>query len=189
MSTAKKAPKQQRPIQREITIDGWDRGCEEIVDILSQNHAVEELIIADCQGEITTPVISAIFELKNLTSLDLYDNQLGDTGATEIAKHLVGSNLTNLNLARNQIGHRGAAAIANHLVGSNLNTLDLSENRIGHAGATEIIKNIVGSNVNTLYLGDNLIGDYVPEEDDDYVPQQIIDKWNELGKDPQSLIL
>ena len=100
-STAKKAPKQQRPIEREITI--IEKSAEEIVAILAENPAVEKLKFELCFNEITSPVISAIFELKHLTSLDLSGNEIGPEGAGEIANHLVGSNVTRLNLEGNEI--------------------------------------------------------------------------------------
>ena len=157
MSTAKKAPKQQRPIEREITIWGCEWGGEEIVDILSQNHAVEDLYIYECDydGAITSPVISAFFQLKNLTNLDLDDCQLGDTGATEIAKNLVGSNVTTLDLCDNEINDPAMDAFVYELA------LEMAL-ETGHC---------------------------VPQQDINYVSQQLIDKWNELGKDPENLML
>ena len=65
-STAKKAPKQQRLIEREITIR--EKSAEEIVAIMAENPAVEKLQFDCCFNEITSPVISAIFELKHLVN-------------------------------------------------------------------------------------------------------------------------
>eukprot|EP00592_Proboscia_alata_P024229 CAMPEP_0194438114 /NCGR_PEP_ID=MMETSP0176-20130528/103337_1 /TAXON_ID=216777 /ORGANISM="Proboscia alata, Strain PI-D3" /LENGTH=76 /DNA_ID=CAMNT_0039260003 /DNA_START=233 /DNA_END=460 /DNA_ORIENTATION=- len=51
-----------------------------------------------------------------LTTLDLSDNEIGDDGATDIAKALrANTTLTMLNLDRNEIGVDGATAIAEAL--------------------------------------------------------------------------
>ena len=57
-------------------------------------------------------------ELKivNQTSLDLYDNNIGDEGATALAEALKeNTTLTTLNLASNKIGDEGATALAEAL--------------------------------------------------------------------------
>ena len=130
--TAKKAPKQQRPIECKITIER--KTSDEIVAILAENSAVDELRFEFCfnkiaSPKITSPVISAIFELKHLRSLHLYRNNIDAAGAEKIAKNLVGSNLQSLNLYGNMIGDAGATEIANHLVGSNLTNLNLAMNQ------------------------------------------------------------
>ena len=48
--------------------------------------------------------------MKQITSLDLGCNNIGDDGAKAIAEHL--TNLTSLNLVDNKIGDAGAKAIA-----------------------------------------------------------------------------
>ena len=123
-STAKKAPNQQRPIQQEIVIG--HKSADKILTILAKNPAVEKLMIR--VYFVTSPVISAIFGLKHLTNLNLWNTEIGDADAREIANHLVGSNLTSLNLGYNHIGDAGAAEIANHLKGSNLRSLSLVDN-------------------------------------------------------------
>lgn len=153
-STAKKTPKQQTPIEQEIMIR--DKSAEEIVAILAENHAVEELYIS-CKNQITSSVISAIFQLKNVTNLNLYGNQIGAAEACEIGKHLVGSNLRILDLACNYIGDPGTRKIANNM--ENLTKLYLEHNKISDAGAGEIGMNLKDSNVTDLRLSINQIGD------------------------------
>ena len=127
-STAKKAPNQQRVIEREITIEY--KSADEILTILAENHAVEILTFNKGWNEITSPVISAIFRLKYLRSLNLVYNQIGAEGAREIANHLDSSNLTSVNLRGNQIGDRGAHEIFKNIAGSKLCCLDLRLNKI-----------------------------------------------------------
>lgn len=177
MTTAKKAPNSQRPIERSITIR--KKSAAKIIAIMAENYALEELIIQVCRNEITSPVISSIFELKNLNSVNLSYNAINDTGARDIGMNLLDSNIRILDLACNYIGDAGTREIAKNM--KNLTRLYLEHNEIGPAGATEIIKNIVGSNVTTLYLGENLIHQQAH--------QQLIDKWDELGNNPEKLTL
>ena len=57
-------------------------------------------------------------------------NNFGEEGAIEIAKNLIGSNIQTLALYENQIGDEGASKIAKHL-GSNITVLKLQYNEIG----------------------------------------------------------
>jgi small GTP-binding protein len=92
----------------------------------------------------------AIAALTGLTSLNLWNNQIGDEGAMAIAA-LKG--LTSLNLGHNQISAKGAMAIA-ALKG--LTSLNLSDNQIGDEGAMAIA---ALKGLTSLDLWDNQIGD------------------------------
>ena len=206
-STAKKAPRQQRPIERVIHIEC--ESTDEILTIIADNLMVEDLTIQACWNKITTPVILAIFRLKHIQSLNLWSNNIGDTEAEKIANHLGGSNLRSLDMRGNCIGAAGAEKIANHLDGSNLQSLHLGGNEIGDAGAEKIANNLVGSDLRSLSLGGNEISDagareiannlvgsnliYLYLYNNQIGPtearQLLIDKWNELGNDPEKLIL
>jgi hypothetical protein len=94
----------------------------------------------------------------NIHKLHLRGNQMGDQGATELAKYLKGTNVQELNLGYNQIGDQGAAELAKYLKGTNVHTLDLDLNQIGDQGAAELAKNLKGTNVQALNLGLNQIG-------------------------------
>ncbi len=91
--------------------------------------------------------------LTKLTSLNLDFNDIGEVGARAIAEHL--TNLTSLNLYYNNIGEAGAQAIANRL--TNLTSLDLNSNKTGEVGARAIADRL--TNLTTLTLADNNIGD------------------------------
>ena len=98
---------------------------------------------------------------------------------------MIGSNITRLYLEWNDIGDQGACEIANNLVGSNLTYLYLGSNQIGDEGTCEIANNLVGSKLTDLDLIDNEMD--TPEIEQ--LHQLLIDKWNELGNDPEKLIL
>jgi Ras of Complex, Roc, domain of DAPkinase/Leucine rich repeat/Leucine Rich repeat len=92
-------------------------------------------------------------KIVGLTSLNLWDNQIGVEGAKAIAQQLPG--LTSLHLWHNQIGDEGAKAIAQELSG--LTFLNLWENQIGVNGAKEIAERL--SRLTSLHLWHNQIGD------------------------------
>jgi hypothetical protein len=93
--------------------------------------------------------------------LNLYDCELGDDGAREIAATLrVNSTLQTLNLRNNSVGADGAPEIAAALrVNSTLHTLDLGFNGVGDDGAREIAAALrVNSTLHTLDLEYNGVG-------------------------------
>merc|ERR1712137_1175232 len=97
-----------------------------------------------------------------LTSLDLWNNSIGDDGAAAIAKALeVNRVLTDLNLEYNQIGSSAASAIAEALkVNAVLTTLGLANNKIGPSGASAIAEAMKVNRVLTkLSLWGNSIRD------------------------------
>ena len=93
----------------------------------------------------------AIASLTNLNSLDLEDNNIGDDGARVIAQSL--KDLTSLNLGHNNLGAGGAKAIAQSL--KNLTSLYLWKNKIGPEGAKAIASL---TNLESLHLWGNGIG-------------------------------
>jgi hypothetical protein len=92
-------------------------------------------------------------------TLDLYGNQIGDAGASELAKVLPATRVHTLCLNWNQIGDEGAIELAKALPGTQMHTLDLVGNKIGAQGAIQIVKALQGTQVHTLNLGDNRIRD------------------------------
>ncbi|MEZ6057213.1 MAG: hypothetical protein R3C01_10970 [Planctomycetaceae bacterium] len=91
--------------------------------------------------------------LRQLTSLDLSENSIGEAGAVAIAEHL--HQLTSLNLGGNSINEAGAVAIAQHL--HQLTSLDLGSNSVGDEGAVAIVQNL--HQLTSLDLGSNSISD------------------------------
>ena len=67
-----------------------------------------------------------------VTTLNLYDNQIGDEGATALA---LNETLTALDLERNQIGDEGATRLA---ANTTLTTLYLNNNQIGEPKKAEL---------------------------------------------------
>jgi len=91
--------------------------------------------------------------LKQITSLDLSHNKIGDAGARAIAENL--KQITSLSLWNNKIGDAGARAIAENL--KQITSLDLWNNQIGDAGARAIAENL--TQITSLSLWNNQIGD------------------------------
>jgi hypothetical protein len=76
----------------------------------------------------------------SLTTLELYNNQIGDAGAVALAEALrTNTSLTTLNLSGNQIGDAGAVALAIALrTNTSLTALWILDNQIGYAPRQEI---------------------------------------------------
>ncbi len=92
-------------------------------------------------------------QLVQVTSLSLRGNSVGDAGARAIAEHL--GQLTSLDLGFNKVGKAGVRAIAEHL--GQLNSLDLSYNKMGEAGARAIAQRL--DQLTSLDLRRNEMGD------------------------------
>ena len=104
----------------------------------------------------------ALKKNSTLTELYLYDNAIGDQGATGLAEALkVNSTLTVLESHLNEIGDQGATSLAEALKrNSSLTKLDLSFNGIGDQGATGLAEALkVNSTLTELHLSGNVIGD------------------------------
>ena len=106
--------------------------------------------------EINTRLLS---KMSRLTSLNLFNNKIGDAGAWAIAQSEHMSSLTSLNLEAINIKAEGATAIAKSQYMSNLTSLDLSENDIEAAGARAISESEHMSKLKSLNLYRNKIGD------------------------------
>ena len=103
--------------------------------------------------DLTAPDVEQIVQRwPNLTTLDLWNNEIGEAGARAIAEQL--TNLTTLDLGGSQIGAAGAQAIAERL--TNLATLHLGDSQVGAAGAKAIVARL--TNLTSLDLGGSQIG-------------------------------
>ena len=97
-----------------------------------------------------------------LTDLYLYQNELGDAGATALADALAsgalgGCRLARLNLCDNDIGEAGATALAVMLrTNTSLLAMDVNRNRLGDAGAAALAGGLEGNTtLRTLSVRDN----------------------------------
>jgi V8-like Glu-specific endopeptidase len=95
------------------------------------------------------------FSWNKITTLNLFDNNIGPDGAIVLAKSCF-PNLTTLYLSLNNIGFKGAMAISNANF-PNLTQLYISGNDLGPEGATAIA-NAKFSKITTLDLSWNKIG-------------------------------
>ncbi|OJW68981.1 MAG: hypothetical protein BGO68_01955 [Candidatus Amoebophilus sp. 36-38] len=91
-------------------------------------------------------------------TLDLYCNQVGDSGIQALAKVLPNTQIHTLNLGANQIGASGVQELAKVLSNTHVHTLHLAYNQIGASGVQELAKVLPNSQVHTLYLCGNQIG-------------------------------
>ena len=100
----------------------------------------------------------------SLTTLSLYDNEIGNDGAAALAECLkFNTSLTTLTLFHNKIGNDGAAALAECLKNNtSLTTLDLARNRICNGGAAALAECLkYNTSLTTLILWGNYIDDGV----------------------------
>jgi hypothetical protein len=130
---------------------------------LTRDQTKAEILFQRLQPTDTILIASGLQFMRMLTTLRLYNNNVGDEGAKAIAEALkFTAVLTFLNLHYNKIGDNGAKAIAEALkVNAVLTKLSLYENRIGDEGAKAIADALhSGTAVLTeLWLGANNIGD------------------------------
>lgn len=92
-----------------------------------------------------------------LPELQLARNQLGDDGATEVAK-LIQANpsITTVKLSGNNIGNRGASVLAKAIAASgNVNHVDLSNNNIGADAIADLQKLLALNNLAHVNLSGN----------------------------------
>ena len=152
-----------------VTEVGWERGFPSGVTIPAGRFitdggriiATAPITGATVSGLDTGQVaeFAASPHLKNLTRLDLWNNQIGDAGVQALAASPHLSNLTQLYLAGNQIGDAGAQALAASPHLSNLTHLNLWDTQITGAGARAPAASPHLSNLTQLYLAGNQIGD------------------------------
>jgi hypothetical protein len=123
-------------------------------------ETIPSLLFFKLTGRVTS-LPSAFWPYLKGTSVhtvDLYNNQIGGSGAAEFAKNLPSTSVHTVYLRYNQIGDSGAAEFAKYLPGTSVHTVDLCENQIGARGAAEFAKNLPGTSVHTVDLSSNQIG-------------------------------
>ncbi len=95
--------------------------------------------------------------VKNLTNLDLSDNNIGPEGAKALADGSL-TNLVELDLSENNISDEGIEALAKGESLKNLTSLHLNCNSIGNKGAKALAKSEKLKNLTDLNLDTNGIG-------------------------------
>ena len=109
-----------------------------------------------------SPLFLALRVNSSLTSLNLFENHIGDEGANSLSEALrVNTSLTSLGLSTNSIGDEGANSLSEALrVNTSLTSLDLSANSIGDEGANSLSEALrVNTSLTSLHLSANSIGD------------------------------
>eukprot|EP00316_Scyphosphaera_apsteinii_P013734 CAMPEP_0119297920 /NCGR_PEP_ID=MMETSP1333-20130426/116_1 /TAXON_ID=418940 /ORGANISM="Scyphosphaera apsteinii, Strain RCC1455" /LENGTH=220 /DNA_ID=CAMNT_0007298883 /DNA_START=115 /DNA_END=777 /DNA_ORIENTATION=+ len=118
-------------------------------------------------------------------TLVLYQNQLGDEAASQLALALPESNVHEIDLSHNQVGDKGAEAIANALATAPLlRTVRLNANdRIGDAGVTAFTHAIVDFDValQELWIASPRSGKEAKDA--------LREAWHGSGRDPGLLHL
>ena len=130
---------------------------------MTRDQTEADLSGQDLQPADTILIGSDLKFMAVLTTLSLYQNQIGPEGAKAIADALKsGTAVSHLRLDGNDIGDEGAIAIAEALQSgiSVVTDLNLRYNQIGKEGAIAIAKALKsGTVLTTLHLGSNNIGD------------------------------
>ena len=141
-------------------------GAEKGIMLTSMTREQTEADLSgqDLQPADTILIGSDLKFMAVLTTLSLYQNQIGPEGAKAIADALKsGTAVSNLELYGNDIGDEGSIAIAEALQSgmSVVTGLNLRYNQIGKEGAIAIAKALKSgtSVLITLHLGSNNIGD------------------------------
>lgn len=112
---------------------------------------IQRVDVSQCRGlsKTATKILSLLFD-HNITSLDLYKNNIGDAGVKALMRN---ANLTDLNLNENNIGDAGAQALAYN---TTITSLKLHNNNISDVGAQALAHN---TTLASLALGGNKITD------------------------------
>ena len=110
---------------------------------LESYYVLDTLCLDDNQiGDDGATALAKLLEIHALISLDLSSNQIGDKGATDLAKALKSSYtlLITLNFGKNQITNIGAKALAEALESNDtLRDLYLDSNQVGDEGANALL--------------------------------------------------
>lgn len=117
---------------------------------INQEADLLNLSMQGISNEHISILLSFLDEHPEVTSLRLWQNQIGDDGTTALAGN---TSLRSLNLDGNQIGDAGATALAGN---TSLTSLSLWFNNIGDAGAIAFAGS---TSLRSLELGVNRIGD------------------------------
>ena len=124
-----------------------------------------DLAFLDLSDQVAAGLASALEFNATLTSLNLASNNIGDEGATKLARclRLKNNTLKCLDLDSNKIGVAGAMQLSECLrINTALKSLCLSSNRIGDAGATRLARCLCANKTLTnLRLGHNRISNAV----------------------------
>ena len=111
-----------------------------LTEALNVNSTLTELVLFDNSigDQGASGLAEALKANSTLAELHLYGNGIGDQGASDLAEALkVNSTLTELVMFVNSIGDQGAFGLAEALkVNSTLTVLNLTVNGIGHQGAS-----------------------------------------------------
>lgn len=133
-----------------------ERKLEEALDSIRAN-AIERVCLADegLRCYHADQLSEVLWGNVSVTSLDLSDNRIKDSGIWEVAEAMKKSRVTDLDLSCNKIGDSGAMAIAKALKQSVITDLDLSGNCITTEGALLLAAALPDSTVTSLDLAAN----------------------------------
>lgn len=135
-----------------------DEGAERLAAALRSNTTLQGLTLDyNHISETGAHAIADAIRVHPLKSLGLGGNMLGDEGAVVVAE--AGGNLRSLTLFKNDISDTGAKAVAKHLFAAGkLESLDISSNDIGTAGAVAMAQTLPDSNMLSLLACNNTMG-------------------------------
>ena len=140
-----------------------DLHIQSIIAALENEDEVSEILLNhNCISNAGAILLSEyLCRHSNITSIELFGNELGDDCCKSFAKMLkVNTTLRRLKLGDNQIGPVGASALSEGLLENrSLTQLHLGGNKIGVEGLDSIAAALLGNTVLTsLGLRDNAVG-------------------------------
>jgi hypothetical protein len=120
-------------------------------ELLEQLSSLTSLDLSEqsLTDEDITQLAQALSTNTTLTSLNVYNNQIGDIGAKALSTN---THLTSLNVSYNEIGAIGAKALSTN---TSLTSMDVSRNQIGAIGAKALSTN---TSLTSLKVRSNQIG-------------------------------
>ena len=121
---------------------------------------LDELILAESKVDIMNlACLGKNMRWKNLQTLDLSSNSIGEIGAEHVSSNKTWTNIQTLNLSGNYIGDKGAEYLSVNQTWTHLKTLNLSQNRISDKGVECLGNNHTWTCLQTLDLSSNSIGE------------------------------
>eukprot|EP00943_MAST-04B_sp_MAST-4B-sp1_P003230 g3230.t1 len=135
---------------KELNFDNkqWeDAEFAQMIAEIKVNTVVTELSLKNCLGPKQAKIIAEMLMVNaSLKKINLQSNNIGDEGASAIAKGIQENKncvLEELNLYRNKIKVEGAKSLAEMIkVNASLKNINLLRNEIGDEGASAIAKGI-----------------------------------------------
>ena len=103
-------------------------------------------------AKVIPTLIHTLRRLKELQTLNLAGNNMGDDGVKVLGEYLTDATVQVLNLSNNDIGDSGACNLSQLLPLTQVSSLDMEGNNIGNDGVIPLLENLENSNIRILNI-------------------------------------